>query len=261
MDYEKGMGINFKTLLLGVLVIGSTNIAKAQVESVKTDSIEIANPKSQVIRKAIIPAVFLGYGAISLGSSSLRQLDRYVNNSTIGPHGYTGSVDDYLRYGPIAAVYGLDLVGIKAKNNFIDRTAMLVMSMALTSTAVTFTKNNIYRVRPDGSGISSFPSSHTAMAFMAAEFMNQEYGGKSAWFRIVGYGTATATGILRLYHHVHWFSDVVMGAGYGILSTKLVYFIYPYLKKIISGKNLAKFTFTPSISNSIIGFKINYIIH
>lgn len=163
--------------------------------------------------------------------------------------------------GPIAAVYGLDLVGIKAKNNFIDRTAMLIMSMELTSTAVTFTKNSIYRVRPDGSGISSFPSSHTSMALMAAEFMNQEYGEKSAWFSIVGYGTATATGILRLYHHVHWFSDVVMGAGYGILSTKLVYFIYPYLKQIVSRKNVAKFNFTPTINDSILGFKINYIFH
>lgn len=100
MDHGKGMGINFKILLLGVLVIGSVNIAKAQVDSVKMDCIEIAKPKSQLIRKAIIPAAFLGYGAISLGSSSLRQLDRYVNNSTIGPHGYTGSVDDYLKYGP-----------------------------------------------------------------------------------------------------------------------------------------------------------------
>lgn len=251
------MGINFRTLLLGVLVIGSTNITKAQVDPVRTDSIEAVGPKSQIIKKAIIPAVFLGYGAISLGSSSLRQLDRYVNNSTIGPHGYAGSVDDYLRYGPIAAVYGLDLAGIKAKNNFVDRSAMLVMSMALTSTAVTYTKNNIYRVRPDGSGISSFPSSHTSMAFMAAEFMHQEYGEKSVWFSVVGYGTATATGILRLYHHVHWFSDVVMGAGYGILSTKLIYFIYPYLKRIFVPKKNINFVLSPSLQDSNLGFAMS----
>jgi len=251
------MGINFRTLLLGVLVIGNTNITNAQVDAVRTDSIEVVGPKSHLFRKTIIPAAFIGYGAISLGSSSLRQFDRYINNSTIGPHGYTGSVDDYLRYGPIAAVYGLDLVGIKAKNNFIDRTSMLVMSMGLTSTAVTFTKNNIYRVRPDGSGASSFPSSHTAMAFMAAEFMHQEYGEKSVWFSIVGYGTATATGILRLYHHVHWFSDVVMGAGYGILSTKLVFLIYPYLKKIFVPKKNINFALSPDLQDSHLGFSMS----
>lgn len=258
MDHGKGMGTNFKILLLGVLVIGNTTITNAQVDSAKTDSTEVYKPKSRLIREAIIPAAFLGYGAISLGSSSLRQLDRYVNNSTIGSHGYTGSVDDYLRYGPIAAVYGLDLVGIKAKNNFIDRTAMLVISMGITSGAVSFTKNNIFRLRPDGSGNSSFPSSHTAMAFMAAEFMHQEYGDRSIWFSVIGYGTATATGVLRLYHHAHWLSDVVMGAGYGILSTKLVYFIYPYLKNIVMPSMKSKLTLEPDFQGSQAGFKIKW---
>lgn len=133
---------------------------------------------------------------------------------------------------------------------------MLLMSMALTSASVTFTKNKFYRLRPDGSGISSFPSSHTAMAFMAAEFMHQEYGEKSAWFSVVGYGTATATEILRLYHHVHWFSEVVMGAGYGILSAKLVYFVYPHLKKIFASKKDINFVLSPNLQSLHPGFSM-----
>ncbi|MDQ8053312.1 MAG: phosphatase PAP2 family protein [Pedobacter sp.] len=255
------MGICRRKLVLTILTVGNIFPASAQLNSSVLDSNKVETTQPKTLKKLIVPTALLGYGALSLESSNLRQLDRYINNSTIGQYGYSGSVDDYLRYGPIAAVYGLGLIGLKAKHNFIDRSVMLLLSTSMASSAVTVTKNNIDRMRPDGSGISSFPSSHTAIAFMAAEFMNQEYGEKSLWFSVIGYGTATTTGILRLYHHVHWLSDVVMGAGYGILSTKLVYFIYPYLKKMISGKNLAKFTFAPSIRNSLIGFKINYIIH
>jgi hypothetical protein len=251
------MEIYPRKLLLVILCIGNISYANAQLDSNFIDSQKVTPLKPHFFRKMIIPIVLLGYGALSLGSSDLRQLDRYINNSTIGQHGYSGSADDYLRYGPIAAVYGLDLIGIESKNKFVDRSLMLAMSMALTSTAVTFTKHNIHRERPDGSSFTSFPSSHTSMAFMAAEFMNQEYGEKSAWFSIVGYGTATATGILRLYHHVHWFSDVVMGAGYGILSTKLVYFIYPYLKRTFVPKNNINFALAPSFQDSHLGFSMS----
>ncbi len=250
------MGNGIKKLLLTVIVILNINFANAQVDSVSIDSGKVVGIRPNFFKRIIIPTTLLGYGALSLGNGSLRQFDRYVNNSTIGPHGYTGSVDDYLRYGPIAAVYGLDLLGIKAKHNFLDRSAMLVISMALTSTAVTFTKNNIHRERPDGSSFSSFPSSHTAMAFMAAEFMHQEYGEQSVWFSIIGYGTATATGVLRLYHHVHWFSDVVMGAGYGILATKLSYLIYPYLKQIFIPKKNIDFAFFPNLQGENLGFSM-----
>jgi hypothetical protein len=252
------MEIYLKKFLLGILCIGNISYANAQLDSLAIDSQKISIGKTNLLKTAIVPMTLTAYGALSLGSGSLRQFDRYVNRSAIGGHGYSGSVDNYLRYGPIVAVYGLDLVGVKAKNNFIDRSAMLVISIALTSTAVTLTKNDIYRVRPDGSGTSSFPSSHTAMAFVAAEFMNQEYKDKSIWFSVIGYGTATATGILRLYHHVHWFSDVVMGAGYGILTAKLSYLIYPYLKKIFTTSNSSNIIALPSFQKGYSGISISY---
>lgn len=250
------MRTNFK-LLLWILIFGSTSFVKAQVDTANRDSLEITKTSSQLLKRAIVPAAFLAYGTISLGNSSLRQFDRYVNASAIGSHGYTGSADDYMRYGPIAAVYGLDLAGLKAKNNFADRSVMLLMSAALASSAVSGIKNGIHRSRPDGSGVSSFPSSHTTMAFMAAEFMHQEYGDRSAWFSVIGYGTATATGVLRLYHHVHWLSDVMMGAGLGMLATKLSYFLYPYLKEIFLPRKNIGFVLSPVLEDSHPGLSLS----
>ena len=68
-------------------------------------------------------------------------------------------------------------------------------------------------------------------AFAAAEFMRQEYKDVSPLYGIAGYGAATITGILRLYNNKHWVSDVVAGAGFGILSTRLAYWIYPVIKR------------------------------
>ena len=99
------------------------------------------------------------------------------------------------------------------------------MSNILLTTTVFSVKKLTRQLRPDGSGYTSFPSGHTAEAFASAEFMRQEYKDVSPWYGIAGYAVATTTGILRLYNNKHWVRDVVAGAGFGILSTKLAYWI------------------------------------
>lgn len=105
MDHEKGMGINLKTLLLGVLVIGSINIAKAQVDSVKTDSVEIAKPKSQLIRNMPELAKAKEYAFPYLFDPAQKIANLYGATKTPhlflakkSPKGlvieYTGSIDD-----------------------------------------------------------------------------------------------------------------------------------------------------------------------
>ena len=46
----------------------------------------------------------------------------------------------------------------------------------------------------------------------------------------MGYGFATATGILRIYNRDHWFSDVVAGDGFSILSATAAYPLYPNIR-------------------------------
>ena len=60
---------------------------------------------------------------------------------------------------------------------------------------------------------------------MAATMLHKEYGlTRSPWYSIGGYTIATCIGMTRQMNNKHWLSDVLMGAGIGILSTELGYF-------------------------------------
>ena len=58
---------------------------------------------------------------------------------------------------------------------------------------------------------------------MAATMLHKEYGPRSPWYSIAGYSMATVTGVSRMLNNKHWFSDVLVGAGIGILSVELGY--------------------------------------
>ena len=46
---------------------------------------------------------------------------------------------------------------------------------------------------------------------------------RSPWYSVAGYGVATATGVMRVLNNRHWVSDVLSGAGIGIMSGELAY--------------------------------------
>jgi membrane-associated phospholipid phosphatase len=99
------------------------------------------------------------------------------------------------------------------------------MAIAIEFISVNSTKYISHIQRPDLGDHHAFPSGHTATAFMCAEFLRQEYKDVSPWIPAVGYAAATATGVLRVYNNKHWISDVIAGAGFGVLSTECAYFI------------------------------------
>lgn len=76
-----------------------------------------------------------------------------------------------------------------------------------------------------GLSLSLIPSGHTATAFMTATMLTKEYGHRSPWVGIGAYSVATATGLMRMANNKHWLSDVLTGAGIGILSTEAGYYL------------------------------------
>ncbi len=188
--------------------------------------------KKSSIPALIIPMVLVTYGVVTQGNNGLKQLDVSTRNSIISNHpGYKTKVDNYLQFSPALAVYGLNIVGIKGKNNLRDRTIIYALSTLISTAIATPLKHITSIARPDGSAYNSFPSGHTTTAFAAAEFLRQEYKDVSPWYGVAGYAAAATTGALRVYNNRHWVSDIVAGAGFGILSTKLAYWIYPSIKR------------------------------
>jgi membrane-associated phospholipid phosphatase len=76
--------------------------------------------------------------------------------------------------------------------------------------------------RPSGAA-GSMPSGHTAQAFVSATILDMEYRDSSPWISVSGYALAATTGLYRIINNKHWISDVFVGAGIGMLSTRLVY--------------------------------------
>ena len=112
-----------------------------------------------------------------------------------------------------------------------DRSVILATSTIITVGSVFALKSITNVERPDGSSNNSFPSGHTAIAFAGAEFLYQEYKDQSIWYGVAGYAVAAGTGIFRMYNNRHWLTDVAAGAGIGILSTKIAYWMNPYISR------------------------------
>ena len=181
----------------------------------------------------IIPATLIGYGVVALESHSLKDINLDTQNEIKEHIDQKLSIDDISQYAPFLSVYALNATGIPGKNNFKDRTVILTTAYLIMGATVAVVKGSGNEVRPDGTSNNSFPSGHTATAFMGAEFLYQEYKDVSIWYGISVYAVAAGTGFFRMYNNRHWFSDVTAGAGIGILSTKIAYWVNPLLKKTL----------------------------
>ena len=147
-------------------------------------------------------------------------------------------IDDYSQFFGPAAVVGLKLAGVEGRSDWPRLLANAGMSYGLMALMVNVIKNTAKEMRPDGSTANSWPSGHTATAFVGATLLHKEYGlTRSPWYSVAGYGVATATGVMRVLNNRHWISDVLSGAGIGILSGELGYALCDLLFK---GKGLLR---------------------
>ena len=134
------------------------------------------------------------------------------------------SIDDYTQYFGPALTLGLKLGGMEGRSDWPRFFASAAMGYGIMALLVNTIKYTAKEMRPDGSSANSWPSGHTATSFVGATILHKEYGlTRSPWFSVAGYGIATATGVMRVLNNRHWVSDVLSGAGIGILSGELAY--------------------------------------
>jgi membrane-associated phospholipid phosphatase len=166
-----------------------------------------------------------------------------VNNKNGKPNtqlltDFKTGIDDYTQFfGPVMTV-GLKLGGVEGRSDWPRLLASAAMSYGIMAGLVNGIKYSAKEMRPDGSTANSWPSGHTATSFVGATLLHKEYGlTRSPWYSVAGYGVATATGVMRVLNNRHWVSDVMSGAGIGILSTELGYALGDLLFK---GKGLLR---------------------
>lgn len=192
-----------------------------------------------------------------------REDDKFRNlrNYSI-PH-FSWHYDDYLQYSPAVAMLALKVAGVEGYSSWPRMLVADGFSAGVMALAVNSLKYSCKIRRPDGSTRNSFPSGHTATAFMAATMLHKEYGlTKSPLYSIAGYSVATFTGVSRMMNNRHWMSDVMVGAGIGVLSTEIGYYIASLIfkEKGLNYKSNEVLMFDYKKPPSFIGLNIGFDI-
>lgn len=161
--------------------------------------------------------------------------------------------DNYIQYVPAVSAVGLGWIGADAQHVTIDRLLLTGTSYTIMSAVVQIIKHSIpstrpftyemyyergnpwgYTVKNHPSSFNSFPSGHSATAFLGAELVRLEYGKDNPWLAVGAYTIAAGTGFLRIYNEKHWVTDVIAGAGIGIASARIGWWLLPFEQRVMT---------------------------
>lgn len=177
-----------------------------------------------VVGQFLLPLTLFGAGFMVSSDNDI--LDKYEireeRNERL--NGFHTKADDYLQFAPLAAGYGMLVSG--TKGNTWHYTRQIILTEFILGVSVTGIKTWAKVIRPDVGSKNSFPSGHTAQAFASATLFSDYFAQDNPWLKAAAYLTATSVGALRVMNNRHWVSDVIAGAGIGIISAKLSAFVF-----------------------------------
>ena len=203
-----------KKFILLTITISLFSITYAQNDS-------IAASKKSFFKKEILPLSLIGAGIYvnsvggSLGKVQLQDnIQRGLNFNT--------RAEDFLQFAPIGVLGFADMIGLKTTSNLKKQAKDIALITAANYIVVKTLKIATNETRPNGSK-NSFPSGHTSNAFALAGILRHELKGSHPVLSYSGYLFATTTGAFRVLNNKHWVSDVLVGAGVGMLVTDMFY--------------------------------------
>ena len=217
--------------------------------SAQNDTLTVrAVPKKSLLKQAIVPVGLLTSGILISNSTFEKLLQRDIRNG-VG-NDFSTTLDDHILFVPVVQMYVADALGVKAKNHWFDQSKNLTLAILVNDLITTTLKKNIHKIRPNGdTDAESFPSGHTSYAFTMATVLYMEFKDTSPILAYSGYAFATTTGALRMANNKHWLSDVLAGAGLGILVTEVIYAFDPIIKWN-PFKKTTKVTLLPQMGNN-----------
>lgn len=191
-----------------------------QISTNKNDNkIAVHDSSDFRLRNQLVPIGLISGGLLIEALNCKQEMQDWFHRTNT-------NVDDYIQYAPIAILYTSDLFGTEHRDNVFNQTKYLIISELATSIITKSLKRITHSTRPNGDPFS-FPSGHTSQSFTGATVLYHEAKDFCLPLAYSGYLFSTATAALRVTNNRHWVSDVLVGAGIGILVTNLVYYIEP----------------------------------
>jgi membrane-associated phospholipid phosphatase len=184
------------------------------------------------MRETILPVALLAYGSSKPIVSAIGRIDRDLRDKIATRHpSFRYRADDWLQWAPSASVYAMDAAGVKTKHRFKDHLLLDAGSILITGGAGYVMRRVSEQIKGFEIVDTQFPSGHTANAFRGAEILRQELSGRHPLLQWSGYLVAGLVAGSRLMRGEHYLSEVVAGAGLGILSTKITYGLFHRIKR------------------------------
>ena len=253
----------FLLFSLCLLLFQQVMAVSPQQEPDSSFSAPVSEEKMSVVpytfhaKSLILPASLIAVGAVGTAIDGMNDFHLFSRQDTVKKY----SIDNYMEWGMLGWVFLCDLMG-KEKHNWVDQLCLVALAEGMSGLMVHGVKRVVNETRPDGSD-KSFPSGHTANAFLGAHIAYKEFKDSSPVLAYSGYVLAAFVAGSRLYKNRHWVADVVAGAGFGILSVELSYLIYFPIRNAIArqvNKSAKDFPIvaTPMCSSDMAGVYLSY---
>lgn len=180
----------------------------------------------------IVPGALLIYGGLKPVINAIPKLDdRIMAHVQANYPDFHTNAADYLMWEPSASVYAMDALNVKTEHTFKEHLIIDAGSILITGAIGYGMRKISQHIEVYNTHNTEFPSGHAANAFRGAEIVHQELKYSHPVLSYSGYVVATGVGLLRIYNKNHLLSEVLAGAGLGILSTKLTYWIFGKVKE------------------------------
>jgi membrane-associated phospholipid phosphatase len=191
---------------------------------------------------SIAPAALIGMGLYTIRDNGFYSSHDASYDARKAFPAFSSSADDFVFFIPVVGLYAFDYFSSQNRNEVGRQTMLLLSSAAVMGAIVYPLKLSTNVLRPNAKNDHSFPSGHTASAFVVAGVINQEFKDKSPWISIGAYTVAGSTGVMRILNNAHWMSDVLAGAGIGLLSVHSVYFVH---ERFLKNRKITLLPITP----------------
>lgn len=179
-------------------------------------------------KNLIIPSTLIAIGGIGTAIDKMNDFHLWDRKN----FKYHTSFDDYAVYGMLGWPLLCNIFS-DSRNKWHEQILLVGIGSAANMIVINSLKRTINEERPDHTPFA-FPSGHTAFAFLGATIAFHEYQEYNPILAYSGFIIASGIGAMRIINNRHWLSDVIAGAGIGIIAGKLSYLVLEPIKSYLT---------------------------